>query len=151
MRARVLVAGAAIGLVFGAMLSWSGMTSPEVLRKGLLFESGYLYVFFASAVITAVVGLRLVRGRRALLTGETVGWVKQKIERRHITGSVIFGIGWGVADACPGPIATQLGQGIWWSVFTLGGVLLGVRMFMRSQEETEPAADRAPEQVAAAR
>jgi hypothetical protein len=29
-------------------------------------------------------------------------------------GSVVFGVGWGVVDACPGPIANQLGQGAWW-------------------------------------
>jgi uncharacterized membrane protein YedE/YeeE len=133
--------GAAIGIVFGVTLSWTGLTSPDVLREGLLFENAYLYLFFASAVLTSFVGLRLVRGRRAPLTGQTVAWATQKVERRHIVGSLVFGIGWGIADACPGPIATQLGQGIWWSVFTLTGVLLGVRIFLRRAEETEPATD----------
>jgi uncharacterized membrane protein YedE/YeeE len=141
------LAGAIVGIVFGVGLSWSGMTSPEVLRHGLLFENSYLYLFFASAVLTSFVGLRLVRGRTAPLTGQRVDWVTQKIERRHIVGSLVFGAGWGVADACPGPIATQLGQGIWWSVFTLAGVLLGVRIFLRRAEETEPAAE--PQQAAA--
>jgi uncharacterized protein len=92
-------------------------------------------------VLTSFVGLRLVRGRRAPLTGQTVAWATQKVERRHIVGSLVFGLGWGIADACPGPIATQLGQGIWWSVFTLAGVVLGVRIFLRRAEETEPAAE----------
>jgi uncharacterized protein len=134
-------AGAAIGVVFGVTLSWTGLTSPDVLREGLLFENAYLYLFFASAVLTSFVGLRMVRGRRAPLTGQTVAWVAQKVERRHIVGSLVFGLGWGIADACPGPIATQLGQGIWWSVFTLAGTLIGVRIFLRRAEETEPAAE----------
>jgi uncharacterized membrane protein YedE/YeeE len=134
-------AGAVVGVVFGVVLSWTGLTSPDVLREGLLFENAYLYLFFASAVLTSFIGLRLVRGRRALITGERVDWKLQKPQPRHIYGSLIFGIGWGVADACPGPIATQLGQGVWWSVFTLAGVLIGVRVFLRRQEETEPAAE----------
>ena len=133
--------GAAIGIVFGATLSWTGLTSPDVLRHGLLFENSYLYLFFASAVLTSFVGLRLVRGRRAPLTGQKVAWVTQKVERRHVVGSLVFGLGWGIADACPGPIATQLGQGIWWSVFTLAGVFLGVRIFLRRREDTEPATE----------
>jgi uncharacterized membrane protein YedE/YeeE len=142
---RTLVAGSLVGLVFGVTLSWSGMTSPEVLRSGLLFEKSYLYLFFASAVLTSFVGLRLVRGRRALLTGRLIDWNVERPERRHIVGSLIFGAGWGVADACPGPIATQLGQGIWWSVFTLAGTVLGVYLFLRRQEETEPPAEPEPQ------
>jgi uncharacterized membrane protein YedE/YeeE len=64
--------------------------------------------------------------------------------RRHIVGSIMFGIGWGVADACPGPIATQLGQGIAWGLWTLAGVVIGVAVFLhRKQAETEPATDTA--------
>src|SRR3954453_23225416 len=139
---RKLVAGAVIGALFGALLCWTGMASPEVIRKALLFQDSYLFLTFAAAVLTSFVGLRLVRGRRALLTGERVDWKAERPERRHIVGSLVFGLGWGVADPCPGPIATQLGQGIWWSVFTVAGVVLGVRIFLNRQEETEPAADR---------
>ena len=133
--------GALIGVVFGATLSWTGLTSPNVIRDALLFKDSYLFLFFASAVLTAAVGLRLVRGRRAVLTGERIDWSVGPPQRRHIVGSLVFGLGWGIADACPGPIATQLGQGIWWSAFTLAGVVLGVRIFLRRQEETEPASE----------
>jgi uncharacterized membrane protein YedE/YeeE len=125
-------AAALIGVVFGATLSWTGMTSPVVLRQGLLFQRAYLFLFFAAAVTTAFVGLRLLRAlrARALLTGERVTWDRVRPERRHLVGSVIFGIGWAVADACPGPIATQLGQGIPWSLCTIAGLLIGIRLFL---------------------
>jgi uncharacterized membrane protein YedE/YeeE len=122
-----------VGVVFGVVLSWSGMTSPDVIRGALLFEDSYLFLFFASAVATASIGLLLLRraGR--------VTWTPERIERRHVTGSLIFGVGWGVADACPGPIMTQIGQGIAWGLPLLAGVLLGVYLFVRRGEETEPA------------
>jgi uncharacterized membrane protein YedE/YeeE len=135
--------GFAIGIVFGVTLSWTGMTSPNVIRDALLFKDSYLFLFFASAVLTATVGLRLVEGRKALVTGERIAWKLERPQRRHIVGSLVFGLGWGIADACPGPIATQVGQGIWWSVFTIAGVFLGVRIFLRRQEETEPASEPA--------
>jgi uncharacterized membrane protein YedE/YeeE len=135
------VAGALIGIVFGVVLSWSGMTSPEVIRQGLLFESSYLFLFFGAAVSTSFVGLWILRRRapRALLTGERVGWEPVKPERRHVAGSVLFGIGWGIAGACPGPIATQLGQGIAWGVPTTAGLVLGILLFRRLQARTTEA------------
>jgi uncharacterized membrane protein YedE/YeeE len=129
----VRLAGLLVGLVFGVVLSWSGMSDPDVIRGALLFEESYLFLFFASAVLVASVGVRLLRGRRSLLTRERIDWRSTPVQRRHIAGSVLFGTGWALADACPGPIATQLGQGIAWSLFTLAGVVVGIWVFLRRQ------------------
>ena len=130
---RAKLAALAVGGVFGVTLSWTGMTSPEVIRDGLLFRSSYLFLFFGSAVVTAFVGLRVLcaRRKRAVLVDRPVGWGVERPRARHIAGSVIFGTGWAIADACPGPIATQLGQGIWWSVFPAAGMVLGIAVFLR--------------------
>jgi hypothetical protein len=123
----------AVGAVFGLTLSWSGMTDPDVLRDGLLFRDAYLMLFFASALATAFVGLRVLRvlQSRALLTGEPLSWTTVRPERRHVVGSLLFGAGWAIADACPGPIAAQLGQGVAWSLATAAGLVLGVWLFLR--------------------
>ena len=137
--------GALVGLVFGVAIAWSGMTSPNVIRGALLFEDSYLFLMFASAVGTAWLGQALLRrgaDRRALLTGERLTFARERVERRHLVGALLFGIGWGVADACPAPIATQIGQGTAWAVFTLAGVLGGVWLHLRQgATETEPAGD----------
>ncbi len=127
------VAAFAVGAVFGLTLSWSGMTSPDVLRDGLLFRDAYLMLFFASALATAFVGLRLLKAvqARAVLTGEPVAWTTVRPRREHVIGSVLFGVGWAVADVCPGPIAAQLGQGVAWSLATTGGLVLGVLVHLR--------------------
>jgi uncharacterized protein len=138
MRARL--AGLGIGLAFGVVLSWSGMTSPDVIRDALLFRDSYLFLFFASAVAVSAAGVHLLR--RA---GAPVAWQRERPARRHIQGSIVFGVGWGIADACPGPIATQVGQGIVWGLFLLAGVVIGVYLFLRAHEETEPSWGDAPE------
>jgi uncharacterized membrane protein YedE/YeeE len=144
MRARLL--GMLVGVVFGVVLVWSGMSSPVVIREALLFEDSYLFLFFGAAVATAAIGQLALRRlmRRALLVDAPVAWSAEPPQRRHIVGSAIFGLGWGVAAACPGPIATQVGQGIWWAAFTLAGVIIGVRLFLRRSEigETEPPSER---------
>jgi uncharacterized membrane protein YedE/YeeE len=139
-----IVAGATIGVVFGIVISWSGMISPEIIRQALLFEQAYLFLMFASAVATASLGLAVLRRREraALLTGDRLSYGREPVERRHIVGSVLFGIGWAIADACPAPIAAQVGQGVPWAVFTLTGVAFGVWLFLRrGAAETEPATD----------
>jgi uncharacterized membrane protein YedE/YeeE len=143
---RTRVAGLVIGIVFGVGLSWSGMTSPEVVRQGLLFQSSYLFLFFFAAVTTAFIGLRILRKRapRALLTGERVEWETVKPERRHVVGSLVFGIGWGVSCACPGPIATQIGQGIVWGIPLTVGVVAGILLFRRLPVQAEADHARTP-------
>ena len=123
-----------VGVVFGVTLSWTGLSSPEVLREGLLLDNAYLYLFFASAVATST--RRAVRCcaapvRAPLLTGEPVAWAREPPRRRHVVGSLTFGVGWAVADACPGPIATQVGQGVLWSLFTITGVVVGMVLAQR--------------------
>jgi uncharacterized membrane protein YedE/YeeE len=140
---RAKAAGFAVGVVFGVTLSWTGMTSPEVIRDALLFRSGYLFLFFASAVATAFVGLRVLRAsrERAILVDRPVRWSVERPRARHVVGSVIFGTGWAVADACPGPVATQLGQGVWWSLFTIVGLVIGIVVFLRRERAPAPAAE----------
>lgn len=140
------IAGALIGVVFGVVLSWSGMTSPEIIREGLLFQDPYLFLFFFAAVTTSFIGLRILKTKAppALLTGETVAWEPVKPERRHVFGSLIFGVGWGVAGACPGPIATQLGQGIAWGIPTTVGLIFGIVLFRRMQARAQADPGRAP-------
>jgi len=129
------LAALVVGAVFGLTLSWSGMTNPVVLQDGLLFRDAYLMLFFASALATAFVGLRVLKvlQARALLTGEPVSWTPVRPERRHIVGSLLFGTGWAIADACPGPIAAQLGQGVAWSLATTAGLVFGIWVFLRRQ------------------
>jgi uncharacterized membrane protein YedE/YeeE len=135
------VTGFGVGVVFGVMLSWTGMSSPVVIREALLFQDAYLYLMFAAAVATAAIGIRLLRARRvrALLTGERISWSVDRPQPRHIWGSLLFGVGWAISGACPGPIATQLGQGIAWALFTTAGVVIGIALFLRTRRPS-PAA-----------
>jgi uncharacterized membrane protein YedE/YeeE len=137
--------GLLVGAVFGVALSWTGMSSPEVIRGALLLEDPYLFLMFASAVATAFVGLRVLRAlrTRALLTGDRVEWSVDKPQRRNVTGSLLFGVGWALSGACPGPVATQLGQGIAWSLFTIAGIAIGIVLHNRREAKPPLRAARA--------
>jgi uncharacterized protein len=124
----------AAGIVFGFVISWAGFAEPDRIRAMLLFEDWYLYPMFVTAVATGFVGLRLLRGRRALITRDAVAWATTPPERRHVVGALIFGTGWAIADACPGPIAAQLGFGAVWSLCTAVGVVAGIELYLRRED-----------------
>ena len=134
-------AALAFGAVFGFVLSWSQTTQPDRIQDMLLLKDPYLYLMLGSAVAVGTIGTRLLRRRgfRALVTGERISWETLRPQRRHVVGSAIFGAGWAVSDACPGPIAAQLGQGFAWALFTAVGVIIGVELHLRRQERTATA------------
>jgi uncharacterized membrane protein YedE/YeeE len=161
---RVKATAAFLGGVFGFMLCWSTLATPDAIRRMLLFEDWYLYAMFPLAVGTGFVGVRLLRrgGVRALFSGTPVSWSISRPERRHVVGSVLFGLGWAITDGCPGPIAAQLGRGLAWSLCTTAGVAVGIVLYLRRAESLtiravadplrlplrrrpQPAAEAAPE------
>ena len=125
-----------LGACFGFVLCWAGAMQPELIRRMLLLQDAYLYLMMASAVAVGLVGLRLLRltRARAFLTGEPLSWSLRMPERRHAVGAAIFGVGWSIADACPGPIAGQLGLGNPWSMCTIVGVMAGVELYLRHRD-----------------
>jgi hypothetical protein len=108
----------------------------------LSLDSPRIYLLMGSAVAVAFVGARLLRGRRALLTGEPINWAAARPTRGHIFGSVLFGIGWGISEACPGPTAAALGGGRVLALAVAVGVLVGVKL--------QPALARASERLSEA-
>jgi uncharacterized protein len=135
----------AFGAVFGVAMSWGQFVDPDRIRDMLLLDDPYLYLMMATAVAVGFLGTRVLRRlrARALLTGDPVTWETSTPERRHVVGAAIFGVGWAVADTCPAPIAAQLGQGVLWSLFTFAGVLVGILVYLRWQEQPAPAPRRA--------
>ncbi len=104
---------AGFGVVFGFLLSWGQLTDPAVIQEMLRLESAYVFLVMGSGIAVGFTGVRLLRRAsfRAVLNGELVSWPTERPQPRHVVGSVLFGLGWALSDACPGPIAAQLGQG----------------------------------------
>ena len=134
---RLRVAALLLGVVTGFTFSWARMTDPTTFHQMLSFESPRIYLLMGAAVAVAFVGARLLRGRRALLSGEPIAWTTARPTRSHILGSVLFGIGWGISEACPGPTAAQLGSGRLLAVAVAAGVLVGVKVQPRLVQTLE--------------
>lgn len=125
---RTHATGLVLGVLFGFWLSWTRFVSYDVILGGLTFQSFYLWFMFATGVGTAMVGLQVAKRFRTTtwLTDAPLSWPVLRPAREHVVGSVIFGIGWAVAGACPGPAIAQVGRGQLAGLFTLSGIFGGV-------------------------
>ena len=121
---------ATLGIGFGFWLAWTRMTDFDQIVGALLLRQAYLWLMFATGVATAVVGLQVLRrsGVSTLVGREPVAWPTVPPQMRHLVGSVVFGVGWALAGACPGPIAAQVGMGRLSSLLTLAGLFLGIAL-----------------------
>jgi uncharacterized protein len=124
------IVGLTFGVGFGFLMAWAGLSDAVVIRNMLLLREAHVFLFMGSAVLVAAIGLRLLRAVRvrALVTGEPISWTADRIEKRHVVGSLLFGAGWAVAGTCPGPVAAMLGQGKLGGLFVAGGLLAGVSL-----------------------
>jgi uncharacterized membrane protein YedE/YeeE len=136
---KLRLAALVLGVVSGFTLSWARMTEPRTFHAMLSLDSPRIYLLMGSAVAVAFIGVRVLRGRRALLTGEPINWAGARPTRSHLLGSILFGIGWGISEACPGPTAAALGAGRVLALAVAAGVLVGVKL--------QPSLARATERV----
>jgi uncharacterized membrane protein YedE/YeeE len=136
---RLRLAALTLGVVTGFVFGWARLTDPNTFHRMLSLDAPRVYLLMGGAVAVAFAGARLLRGRRALLTGEPIRWSQTPPSRSHVVGSLLFGIGWGVSEACPGPTAAQLGAGRVLAVAVAAGVLVGVRL--------QPSLARLPERL----
>ena len=115
------------GLYFGVVLVKSEAASWYRIQEMFRFESFHMFGLIGSAVLTGLVTTALLR-RSGLKSrdGQTIRVAdKEKAWRRYVLGGLTFGVGWGLAGVCPGPIFTLLGAGVWPMLIVLLFALLG--------------------------
>lgn len=104
-----------VGLMFGLGLILSGMTDPGKVR-GFLDVAGAwdpsLAFVMGGAIAVGLVAFALARRRATALLGGAMQLPGDRpIDRRLVVGSLVFGVGWGLAGFCPGPAIVAAGAG----------------------------------------
>ncbi|WP_299406049.1 DUF6691 family protein [Acaryochloris sp. IP29b_bin.148] len=126
------------GILFGLGLGLSQMVDRERVI-GFLDIAGKwdptLIFVLGGAVGVTLLSFRWVLGRKQPVLASTFSMPNRKdIDRKLITGAIIFGIGWGIAGYCPGPSLTALVLGIWNPVLFVGAFIAGSLVYRQFQQ-----------------
>ncbi|MBC7414340.1 MAG: YeeE/YedE family protein [Herminiimonas sp.] len=121
------------GLLFGLGLIVSGMANPAKVLGFLDLAGAWdpsLGFVMAGAIAVAAIAFAGAKKRTMSFLGSTMKLPDSSdIDRRLVIGSVLFGIGWGVAGFCPGPGLVALGMGEIKALVFVGAMLTGIGIF----------------------
>ena len=121
------------GLVFGLGLIVSGMANPAKVLGFLDLAGAWdpsLAFVMAGAIAFAALAFALAKKRTVSFLGAAMKLpASRDIDRRLVIGSLLFGIGWGVAGFCPGPGLVALGMGEIKALIFVGAMLAGMGLF----------------------
>lgn len=120
-----------IGILFGIILSKSEVISWYRIFEMFKFQSFHMYGIIGSAVLTGMMLFYFFnKGSIKTFQGEKINIEpKKKGFSRNIIGGTIFGLGWALAGACPGPMFILLGRGIAAIVVVIIGSLMGAFLY----------------------
>lgn len=131
---------AAVGVVFGLGLIASGMVNPAKVLSFLDIAGHWdpsLGLVMAGAISVAALAFALARRRTSSWLGLPMHWpVATKPDRRIVGGSVLFGVGWGLAGICPGPALVGLATGNSGFVIFVVAMLGGMALFELFERRT---------------
>lgn len=105
---KYLVAGLVLGIVFtkAEVISW--LRIQEMFR----LQSFHMYGIIGSAIVVGMISVWLIRKFNIkTIDGEPITFTPKQFNKGQIYGGLIFGLGWGLTGACPGPLFAQIGTG----------------------------------------
>ena len=128
-----ILTAALAGLVFGLGLVVSGMANPAKVLAFLDLAGAWdpsLALVMGGAIAAALPAFAFARSRSTTLRGEPLQLpTARTIDRRLVGGSLLFGIGWGLAGFCPGPGMVALGIGEGKALVFVAAMLAGMGVF----------------------
>jgi uncharacterized membrane protein YedE/YeeE len=116
----------AVGIVFGFLVTGSGLGNYTTIHQALLLRSWYLFAVFGSAVAVAAVGLALLRAGGTTRYGGPLRLPHGPARRRHVYGAAIFGVGFGLTGTCPGGAVAVVATGGLGGLLVLAGLVSGM-------------------------
>ena len=124
------------GIVFGIVLTKAEVISWFRIQEMFRFQSFHMYGIIGSAVVVGAISIFLLKKFNVkAIDGETINFPIKPFNKAAIIGGILFGMGWALTGACPGPIFAIIGNGYGVFVVTLFFALFGVWIYGFLQEK----------------
>jgi uncharacterized protein len=123
------------GIFFGIILVKAEAISWVRIQEMFRFQSFHMYGLLGSAVATGMLSIWLIKkfGIKTIY-GEPVRIPRKKFNRGQVYGGLLFGFGWALTGACPGPLYAQIGTGAIVVVITLLSAIAGTWLYGRFRD-----------------
>ncbi|MBW8687814.1 DUF6691 family protein [Chitinophaga rhizophila] len=125
----------AAGMFFGILLVKSEVLSWYRIQEMFRLQSFHMYGVIGSAVLTGIISVAIIK-KAGIKTfyGEPITFQPKTFNKGQIFGGLLFGFGWAITGACPGPLFAQLGAGFSVVIVTLFSAILGTWTYGRLRE-----------------
>ncbi len=120
-----------VGVLFGITMVKSQAASWFRIYEMFMFKSFHMYGIIGVAVVLGVLFMQIIKRRKLKsFYGEPIQVKdKEKGISKNLIGGIIFGLGWALVGACPGPMYVLLGAGFWTISIVILGALLGTFVY----------------------
>jgi uncharacterized protein len=114
------------GTLFGIILIKAEVISWFRIQEMFRLQSFHMFGVIGSAVIVGIISVWLIRKFNIkTIYGEPIELVNRKLNKGNIIGGLLFGSGWALTGACPGPLFAQIGTGATATIITLLSAIAG--------------------------
>lgn len=115
------------GILFGVVMTKSEAISWFRIQEMFLFHSFHMYGIIGVAVVLGIIEVAVIKKMKLRdIKGKLITFSsKDKTVVRYLLGGIIFGLGWAMTGACPGPMYTLLGHGFLVLIVVIISALLG--------------------------
>jgi uncharacterized membrane protein YedE/YeeE len=126
----------AAGLLFGIILVKSEVISWFRIQEMFRLQSFHMYGVIGSAVAIGMLSVWLIKKFNIkTIYGEPIVFVSKKFNKGNIYGGLLFGFGWAITGACPGPLFAQIGSGFTVVIITLLSAIGGTWVYGKIREK----------------
>lgn len=102
----------AVGILFGVVFVKAEIISWFRIQEMFRMQSFHMYGVIGTAIVVGAISVWLIRKLKIkTIHGEQIEFHQKKFNKGQIYGGFIFGLGWALTGACPGPLFAQIGTG----------------------------------------
>jgi len=123
------------GVLFGILLVKAEVVSWFRIQEMFRLQSFHMYGVIGSAVVTGMIAVMLIKKFKIrTMDGEPIVIHPRKFNKGQVYGGLLFGLGWAITGACPGPLYAQIGSGATVIVVTLMSAIAGTWVYGKIRE-----------------
>ncbi|MBM3938824.1 MAG: transporter [Sphingomonadales bacterium] len=119
-----------VGMIFGIVFVKAEIISWFRIQEMFRFESFHMYGVIGTAVVVGMISVQIIKARKAKsFEGEEIVIHDKEFNKGQIYGGLIFGLGWAITGACPGPLFAQIGVGFSVVIVTFLSAVMGTWVY----------------------